>query len=256
MQMTKTKTLPGFEFESALWRRGLKFVAGADEVGRGSFAGPVVAACVVFDPTLQGRTLQDTTEIRINDSKKLTVKRRQVADIWIRKNALSFGIGDGSVSQINAFGIKKATEIAFRKAVKETNKKLTACGDAQIAHLLVDAFFVKNLAGIPVVSVKKYEYNSNSKVRYSVNQTAIVKGDQQSFSIASASIIAKIYRDDLMKKLSLKKKFKVYEWGKNKGYGTKTHQEAIVKFGQTKYHRKEFVKTFLSKKTKFLNLNS
>lgn len=190
-------TLPNLSFERKDYKLGYATVAGADEVGRGSFAGPVVAGCVV----LGKRICSQVIPVKIDDSKKLTSGQREIADVWIRKNALRFGIGVGSVSQINRLGIKKATEIAFRKAIKD-------CGG--VDFLLVDAF------NIPFVKGLRRK-----------NQEAIVHGDTKSVSIAAASIIAKVYRDKLMIKLSEDKRFKKYLWQKNKGYGTKQHGEAI-----------------------------
>lgn len=210
-------TLPNFSFERKAHKLGYVTVAGADEVGRGCFAGPVVAGCVVFGKKIGIGDIP----VRIDDSKKLTSRQREIGDVWIRKNVLRFGIGVGSVSQINRLGIKKATEIAFRKAVKE-------CGD--VDFLLVDAF------NIPFVKGLRRR-----------NQKAIVHGDTKSISIAAASIIAKVYRDKLMTKLSEDKRYKKYLWQKNKGYGTKQHREAILKYGICKLHRKQFVETWQSK---------
>jgi ribonuclease HII len=168
-------------------------------------------------------------QIVINDSKKLSAKQREVADKWIRKNALSFGIGSASVSQINKLGIKKATEIAFRKAIKNCKLK--------VDFLLIDAFYIPYVRGLR----RK-------------NQKPIIKGDTKSISIAAASIIAKVYRDKLMTDLC-KKKYrtsyacvvtgKKYMWHKNKGYGTKEHRDLIRKYGTSDLHRKVFVNTWL-----------
>lgn len=201
--------LPNFSFEKPVWKKGFKAIAGVDEVGRGSFAGPVVAGCVVFSPEVK-----IPKEIVINDSKLVSPKRRLIASDWIKGNAISWGIGEGSVAQINKFGIKKATEIAFRKAIKKVSPD----------YLLIDAFYIPYVKGLR----RK-------------NQMAIVKGDTKSLSIAAASIIAKVYRDKLMTALSKKPKYKKYKWGKNKGYGTRLHRNAIKKYGITKYHRKDFV---------------
>ncbi len=162
--------------------------------------------------------------VLINDSKKLTPKQREIADKWIRKNALAWGIGSASVSQINKLGIKKASEIAFRKAIKD-------CG-IEINYLLIDAFYIP------------YVKNLRRK-----NQKPIIKGDTKSISIAGASIIAKVYRDKLMTDLSKKPKFRKYKWGKNKGYGTLEHRKAIKKYGSTRQHRKQFVETWLLRST-------
>ena len=119
----------------------------------------------------------------------------------------------------------------YQKNGKGEGRNLTEQSKrAAIDYLLLDAFYLPNTNGIP-------------KSR----QLAIVKGDQKSFSIASASIIAKVYRDKLMQSLSNKSMYKKYQWNKNKGYGTIFHREIIVKFGQTKYHRTQFIATYLSK---------
>ncbi len=221
--------LPNFRFERKLWKRGYRIIAGVDEVGRGSFAGPVVAAAVAFAPmtNLQLPIYNEKRQkIIIDDSKRMTAKQREKAEKWIKENVLSWGIGEVSTTLINRSGMAKATKKAFRKAISETRKKL----GKKIDYLLADAFFISYVPGLP------------RKRR----QLAIIDGDQKSFSIAAASIIAKVYRDKLMLRLSKKSKFKKYGWGRNKGYGTKEHQKAIKKYGITRYHRKQFVNTFLS----------
>lgn len=213
-----TMKLPDFKYEKEVWKKGFDTIAGVDEVGRGCFAGPVVAGCVVFAPNTI-YNIQDTIlYVRIDDSKKLTSKQRERADKWIRKNALAFGIGQASVAQINRLGIKKASEIAFRKAIKD-------CGKS-IDYLLIDAFFIPYVKGLR----RK-------------NQKAIIKGDTKSVSIAAASIIAKVYRDTFMAKLS--RKYGKYRWDKNKGYGTLEHRNAIKKYGITRLHRRAFVGTWI-----------
>ena len=206
---------PNFSFEKALWKKGYKFIAGVDEVGRGCFAGPVVAGCVVFShkPYKLGN-------IRVDDSKKLSLKQRREASFWIKENALVWGIGEASVSLINRIGMGKATKVAFRRAIKGVNKKLD--------FLLIDAFYIPYVRGLK----RK-------------NQKAIVDGDEKSLTIAAASIIAKIYRDSLMKKLS--SKHPKYGWTRNKGYGTKEHLGALRKYGLTRHHRKQFVATYFKK---------
>ena len=212
-------SFPDFSFERKCWRKGFKVVAGADEVGRGSFAGPVVAGCVAFAPGSKFDELS-SRKIFINDSKKVTPKRRKTASYWIKKHALTYGIGWATVGEINRLGIKKASEIAFRRAIKNCGKK--------IDYLLIDAFYVPHTKGLR----RK-------------NQKPIIKGDSKSFSIASASIIAKVYRDNLMTKLSDEPKYKKYKWDENKGYGTSSHRKAIRQFGITRLHRKKFVETYI-----------
>ena len=209
-------TLPDYFFEKKLYKKGYRCIAGVDEVGRGCFAGSVVAAGVI----LNSGALPLDRSIVVNDSKRLTPMARERASYWIKRNALCYGIGWATVAQINKLGIKKATEIAFRKAIARCKLK--------IDYLLIDAFYIPYVKGLR----RK-------------NQKAIVKGDTKSISIAAASVIAKVYRDDLMRKLGNEPKYRKYGWGRNKGYGTLRHRKAIKKYGLTRLHRKQFVATWL-----------
>lgn len=194
---------PTLRFEKKLWQRGYYRVCGLDEVGRGSFAGPVVAGAVIFPKNTklpQG----------ITDSKLLRPKTRERLSEEIKKIALGWSIAEIGVPTINQKGVGRATQMAFRKVLKS----LQIPAD----FVLVDAFDVKHL---------------NRK-----RQRAIKHGDRECISIAAASIVAKVYRDKLMKKLH--KKYPQYDFSKNKGYGTKEHQEAIKKYGLSKVHRKSF----------------
>ncbi len=217
-------TLPDFSFEKKAYKNGFRIIAGVDEVGRGCFAGPVVVAAVAFELTQISKfKIQDyNSNLKINDSKKLTQKQRERVNYWIKKNALCYGIGKASVREINKFGIKKATETAFRRAIKNCNKRVN--------YLLIDAFYIPYVRGLR----RK-------------NQMPIVKGDTKSISIAAASIIAKVYRDKLMTRLYQYPKYRKYNWDKNKGYGTKIHCNAIQKYGLTKLHREKFVETYFNK---------
>lgn len=217
---------PSFEYEKKLWKKKLKFVVGADEVGRGCFAGPVVAAAVAFAPfsNFHFPISNGDENIIINDSKKLTNLQRSRAEKWIKENAVSWGVGGASAKVINRLGIAIATKMAFRKAVGNAGRIM----QNKIDYLLTDAFFIPYLRGFP-----------------RSRQLAIVRGDEKSISIAAASIIAKVYRDNLMEKIGSRKNYKKYEWQNNKGYGTRVHRDAILKFGITGYHRKAFVETFL-----------
>lgn len=215
----KKAGLPNFKYEAFCWENGYGRVAGIDEVGRGSFAGPVVAGCVVFLPDSKFKI---PGPVVINDSKKLSSKQREKADKWIRENSLGFGVGVASAARIDKVGIKKASEVAFRKAISSCK--------LPINYLLIDAFYIPYVRGL--------------RRR---NQKAIVKGDERSVSIAAASIVAKVYRDRLMTKLGRNPKYRKYGWVGNKGYGTRAHRNAIKKHGVTGQHRKTFVDTWLSK---------
>ncbi len=218
--------LPDFSFEKKLWVDGVGLVYGADEVGRGCFAGPVVAACVSFSPDIK-----IPESILINDSKKLSAKKREEANGWIVDNSLVWGVGAASVSEINKNGIKKATDVAFRKSVLAASNKINNKNAQNMtSHLLVDAFYIPNIKGFG-----------------KTKQKAIKNGDGRSLSIAAASIVAKVFRDNLMLRLAKNNNHSMYGWENNKGYGTAGHREAIVKHGITKYHREQFVRTYLSK---------
>ncbi|MBI2031083.1 MAG: ribonuclease HII [Candidatus Levybacteria bacterium] len=210
---------PTFKEEQKLWKKNCSFVIGVDEVGRGAFAGPVVAGAVIFK---KGAYFKTGVLSEINDSKLLNSKKREVISKEITKQSLLHTTSVINLSVINKFGIGKATQMAIRKAIKlilwqimEINK-----GKPPI-FVLADGFHVRYIRGIGLV-----------------NQKAIIKGDQKSISIAAASIIAKVYRDKLMRKLN--KKYPGYGFSKNKGYGTKKHREALKKYGLSKIHRKSF----------------
>ncbi|HLE48430.1 MAG TPA: ribonuclease HII [Patescibacteria group bacterium] len=248
---------PNFKFEKSIWKNGYRIIAGCDEVGRGSIAGPVVAGCVVYDksqisgfssPVLVNkktdyRNLKTEKPVFINDSKKLTQKQRETARIWIKKHCLVYGIGTASSKVIDKKGIVKATEKAFRRAISSAETKL----GKKIEFLLVDAFYIPYIKGIPMAR-KRYRRGklSNGEIDFISRQTAIIDGDQKSFSIASASIIAKVFRDSLMVRLSQDPRYKKYGWDKNKGYGSKLHREMILNKGISTHHRKSFCSKLIS----------
>lgn len=191
------------DIETSLWSQGYQLVCGVDEVGRGCFAGPVVAGAVVFSSASK-------VPQGIADSKLLKPKIREELAIKIKQNAISWSIGEVSVCEINRLGIGKATQLAFLKAVQGL--------EVDPSFILIDAFYIDNL----------------DKDR----QKAVKNGDKLCSSIAAASIIAKVYRDNLMVKLN--EDYPQYGFSKHKGYGTKVHQEAIRKHGLSDLHRTSF----------------
>lgn len=248
--------LPNFKEEKELWKAGYRLVIGVDEVGRGAFAGPIVAGAVAFPachPELvsgsRDSNLRQNDTVTIDDSKRLKPLERKKAAKWIKTNCLAYGIGEVGVRTINKVGIGKATAIAMRKAIGKVvrqlgnqviGKKYKENPDSLITQLLnnltktfvlSDAFHIKYLRGIGLK-----------------NQKAIIKGDEKSISIAAASILAKVYRDRLMQKLT--KRYRKYRWSRNKGYGTRLHQEEILKNGITPLHRIQFIQTFLQNHVK------
>ena len=188
------------EFETELYNNGINFIAGIDEVGRGPLVGPVVTAAVILP--------KDFYDERINDSKKLTEKKRELLYDVIMENAISVGIGISSEDVIDEINILNATKRAMLEAVNNLSVKPE--------HLLIDAI----------------------KLNTDIPQTSIIKGDAKSESIAAASIIAKVTRDRMM--IELDKIHPEYDFKHNKGYGTKKHIEAIRKYGIIKEHRKTF----------------
>lgn len=188
------------EFENELYNNKINFIAGIDEVGRGPLVGPVVTAAVILP--------KDFYDERINDSKKLTEKKRELLYDVIMENALSVGIGISSPEVIDEINILNATKKAMIEAINNLSIKPE--------HLLIDAV----------------------KLDIDIPQTSIIKGDAKSQSIASASIIAKVTRDRMM--VELDKKYPMYDFKHNKGYGTKKHIEALYKYGPLKEHRKSF----------------
>ncbi len=201
-------TLPTLEVEKTLWNRGLEFIAGIDEVGRGSWAGPLVAAGVILPKNFKIPT-------GLKDSKQLNRKQREVLDISIKNSAVAYSIVEVSHEKINSVGVGAVNQIAFRKIIKNLNP--------QPDFTIVDAFRIK--------------YFNKSK------QMAIKFGDAKCATIAAASIIAKVYRDKLMDKLSII--YPNYGFEKHKGYGTKIHQNAILKFGFCEIHRTNYNLNFL-----------
>ena len=195
--------LPTFKYEQQLWSQGLKFVCGVDEVGRGCFAGPVVTAAVIFSPDVK---LPDG----INDSKLLSAKKRLELDKQIKELALAWVIDTVEVPVINQLGIGKATQQSFNNCIAKLS--------VQADFILIDAFLI---AGID-----------------KDKQQAIVHGDQLSLSIAAASIIAKVYRDQLMEQLDAK--YPGYDFKQHKGYGTLKHRQAIKELGFCDLHRTSF----------------
>ncbi len=188
------------EYEKELYKKGLNFIAGIDEVGRGPLCGPVVAcACILpINYQLDG----------LNDSKKISEKKREELYEILIKDALSYGIGIISPKRIDEINILEATKEAMKEAVNNL--------DIKPEHLLIDAV----------------------KLDIDINSTSIIKGDAKSASIAAASIIAKVTRDRMM--IELSEMYPEYGFEKHKGYSTKAHIEAVKKFGVKDFYRFTF----------------
>ena len=179
----------------------MKLIAGVDEVGRGSLIGPVYAAAVILNKSIDKKLLKD--------SKSLSKNQRDKLFNYIKKNSI-WAIGQASIKEIEKINILYASLLAMKRAIIKLNKKPSL--------ILID--------GNKLPDLKNY------KLEF------VIKGDQKIPSISAASIIAKVSRDKFIKKLS--KQFNGYGWDTNSGYGTKEHLRAIKKLGITKYHRKTF----------------
>lgn len=190
------------DFENFAIADGYRFIAGVDEVGRGCLAGAVVAAACILD-------LSKPLPEGLNDSKKISARRREILDEEIRANAFAFSIARVEADEIDNINILQATKKAMRLAIEALNPPAD--------FLLVDAVQLKEI---------------------NLPQKAIIHGDAISASIAAASIIAKVYRDRLMRQMD--KVYPVYGFAKHVGYGTKTHFEALRSHGACDIHRKSF----------------
>jgi ribonuclease HII len=181
-------------------------IAGVDEVGRGALFGPVVAAAVILTDSVQ----MQLSDAGVTDSKQLSVTQRQYLAQQIKRLATDCQIGYASVREIDRLNILQASLLAMSRAIKRLRVQPSLClidGNQRVPGLLIP-------------------------------QKTLVKGDQISLAIASASIVAKVWRDELMTRLS--RRYPQYYLGANKGYGTPSHRQALERFGPSTYHRRSF----------------
>ncbi len=191
-----------YKYEKELYKKGINYIGGVDEVGRGPLIGPVVTACVVLpkDFKLEGLT----------DSKKLSEKKRNIYYKYIKEHSLATEIGIIPPEIIDQVNIYEATKLAMKQAIEKVQKKIP------LEHVLIDAM----------------------PLDIDIPTTSIIKGDAKSISIAAASVIAKVTRDSMMYELD--KKYPKYGYKDHKGYPTKKHLEAIKKYGLIEGYRKTY----------------
>jgi len=215
--------MPDSKEEKKLRKRGYKRVAGLDEAGRGSLAGPVVAGAVCFSVKALS-TLKNILK-EINDSKKLSQKKRErLFEVLTTRPQIKWGTGKVSEKVIDKINILEAAKLAMKRAVKNLIKKSSKVKSQKIDFFLVDG---------------------NSKINTPIPQKAIIKADEKVVSCAAASIIAKVTRDRIMRRYH--KKYPRYAFDRHKGYPTKYHLKMLKKYGSCKIHRKTFkpvLKTF------------
>jgi len=199
--------IDNYKYEIELIKKGIKLIAGVDEVGRGPLIGPVVAAAVILPVNfkLEGLT----------DSKKISEKKRELFYSIIKEQAIAIGVGVISEKRIDEINIYEATKEAMIMAINNLNPKPE--------HILIDAM----------------------KLDIDIPTTSIIKGDLLSLSISAASVIAKVERDHMLYEMD--KEYPMYDLKNNKGYGTKKHLEAIKEYGITKYHRLSYKPVFDNK---------
>lgn len=195
-----------WEIEHSLFEKGYKIIAGVDEAGRGPLADEVYAAAVILPPDIYIEGL--------NDSKKLSEKKREKLFDEIKEVALAFAVATASVEEIDIYNIRNATYMAMNRAIEALN--------IPPDYVIVDGDCIKE-CGCP--------------------HECVVKGDAKSLSIAAASVLAKVSRDRHM--LQMAEKYPQYGFEKHKGYGTKVHIEALKEFGPCEIHRKTFIKKFV-----------
>ncbi len=192
-------------FERELYEKGIEFIGGIDEVGRGPLAGPVVSAVVVMPKNVK--------ILYVNDSKKLSISKRNELYEEIKEKALCISVGIVDSKKIDEINILNATKKSMEEAVRNA--------DIEIEYLLIDALKLENI---------------------NIKQMAIIKGDERSHSIACASIIAKVTRDKMM--VDYDKQYEGYKFASNKGYGTQEHLDGIKEKGMCEIHRRSFLKNF------------
>jgi len=192
---------PTWRFEDEAYASGLRFVAGIDEVGRGSLAGPVIAAAVILD--------RRSKVGGVDDSKLLAPGRRAVLARLVLEEAVAVGIGSASAEEVDRINVRRATLQAMRRAVEALPRKADC--------LLLDAATLEEI---------------------SLPQLSLIKGDRRSFSIAAASIVAKVLRDRVMDHYAAA--FPAFRFESNRGYGTAVHLEALARLGPCPIHRRTF----------------
>lgn len=198
---------PTFEYEQQYWSQGIQYIAGIDEAGMGALAGPVVAGAVIFSQDVLPIFSEFIAKIPIRDSKLLSAIQREKAYTAIQQHAHAWAIGSASPQEIDAINIRAASHLAMQRAITA----LQVPPDI----LMIDGTPAQISKTIPTIN--------------------IIKGDQLSYSIAAASILAKVYRDNIMQNLDIE--FPEYGFSSHKGYGAQKHMEALEKYGATEHHR-------------------
>lgn len=216
---------PSFKSELECFKKGYELVIGCDEAGRGPVAGPVVAAACVLNPESIGRyRSKNKWYVRVRDSKMINGEEREILEKEILEHCRAYGVGIVSEKDIDKINIHNASLLAMRRAVQELLGKIK--NKSQRIFLFLDGRF-------PLPDKGGWE-------GFKLEQKNVIDGDAKILSISAASIIAKVHRDAIMKRLD--GKFPSYGFARHKGYNTREHQRALSKFGPAKVHRKSFLR--------------
>ncbi len=243
-----------FKYEQAKIKQGYSYIIGCDEVGRGCLAGPVVAAAVVFDPQILDLKSYILNFKGVKDSKKLTALKREELSLKIKQSALAWSIAEVSSQDIDKINIHNASLLAMRKAVEglsvrhceecirrgnlNANKDCFGCTRNDKIFLFIDGKF----------TIPSFAEATKGKPKFDVKQESIIGGDNKVLSIAAASIIAKVYRDQLMREFD--KQYPNYNFSQHKGYATEHHRAMVAKHGLCPTHRVSICKNISVSKTK------
>lgn len=201
-----------------------KYECGTDEAGRGCLAGPVIAASVINPVAIKSSLLKNFEQI--NDSKKISECNRHLLSTFIKENATAYAITSIEPAVIDKINILNASILAMQNSIMQLSQKPN--------YIIIDGNRFSEQS--PLISLQ--HINPKKGIFNTIPYQTIIKGDAHYLSIAAASILAKTYRDLYME--NIHHEFPMYNWKKNKGYGTKEHREAIKKYGTTKYHRLSF----------------
>jgi ribonuclease HII len=208
MISSRQKQRPTFELERRLWGEGISSIAGVDEAGRGPLAGPVIAAALIFSPTLSSKLQQQLA--RLNDSKKLSLRvREELFEVITTEPKICWAVGEASVEEIGDLNILRATHLAMRRALLALQHTPE--------HALVDGLSVPHLP---------------------VPHTPVIGGDTLSLTIAAASVVAKVTRDRIMEELH--RDFPRYGFHQHRGYATREHLARLRQYGPCQHHRRGF----------------
>ncbi len=214
---------PTYKREKQKIQNGFDFVVGCDEVGAGPLAGPVVAAaCILKSETIGNHRTEDSWYYRVRDSKTVSEKERETLALCIKENCLCFAVSEVSPEEVDTLNIHNASLLAMQRAVSSLLEQLKI-QDQKKVFVFVDG---------------KYKIKG-----VTLEQEPVISGDSEILSISAASILAKVYRDELLRKID--KVFPGYGFAKHKGYGTKEHIQAIQKNGVLDIHRRSFLKNII-----------